>query len=84
MQNENIGFFKKVIMSVKDFDKYLIFATEKISQALKYLLKIMIIFSAIISIGFTYLFYVIVQDGVKYFDNNIQSIELLHSCSVAL
>lgn len=75
MQNGNKGFFQKVIMSIKDFDQYLIFATEKLSEALKYLLKIMLIFSASISIGFTYFFYVTVQEGIQYFNNHIESIQ---------
>lgn len=75
MQSGNKGFFQKVIMSIKDFDQYLIFATEKLSEALKYLLKIMLIFSASISIGFTYFFYVTVQEGIQYFNNHIESIQ---------
>lgn len=75
MQSGNKGFFQKVIMSIKDFDQYLIFATEKLSEALKYLLKIMLIFSASISIGFTHFFYVTVQEGIQYFNNHIESIQ---------
>lgn len=78
MQSGNKGFFQKVIMSIKDFDQYLIFATEKLSEALKYLLKIMLIFSASISIGFTYFFYVTVQEGIQYFNNHIESIQYLN------
>ena len=75
MQNEKVGFFQKVMMSIKDFEKYIIFATEKISDTLKYLLKIMLIFSAVISIGFTYFLYKNVQEGIKYFNKNIKAIE---------
>lgn len=75
MQNERINFFQKIIMSIRDFDKYLIFATEKASESFKYLFKIMLIFSIIVSMGFIYFFYNIVQNGKKYFNENIKTIE---------
>ena len=51
---KKIGFFKKVIKSIKDFDKYEDFAIERLSESIKYFLKIMAIFAAIISIVYTY------------------------------
>ena len=45
---KKIGFFKKVIKSIKDFDKYEDFAIERLSESIKYFLKIMAIFAAII------------------------------------
>lgn len=48
------GFFKQLIKSIKDFDKYEDFALEKPTQALKYLVKMVAIFCAIICITYTY------------------------------
>lgn len=48
------GFFRKVIKSVKDFDKYEDFAIEKPGEALKYLMKLIALFCAIICIAYTY------------------------------
>lgn len=48
------GFFKQLIKSIKDFDKYEDFALEKTTQALKYLVKMVAIFCAIICITYTY------------------------------
>ena len=38
------GFFKKIIKSIKDFDKYEDFALEKPGAAIKYLLKIILFY----------------------------------------
>lgn len=48
------GFFRKVIKSVKDFDKYEDFAIEKPGESFKYLIKLIALFCAIISIVYTY------------------------------
>ena len=48
------GFFKKIIKSIKDFDKYEDFALEKPREAIKYLLKIILIFAAVIGVVYTY------------------------------
>ena len=53
-ETKKIGFFKKVLKSIKDFDKYEDFALESLSDTLKYLLKIMIIFAIIIAAVYTY------------------------------
>ena len=75
MQNEKIGFFQKMLISIKDFEKYILFASEKISDTFKFFLKIMLIFSLIVSIGLTISFYNIMQECIKYYYNNIESIE---------
>ncbi len=79
MQNEKIGFFQKIVISIKDFDKYVLFASERMSESLKYLLKLMLMFSVLISIGFTYIFYTTVQKCIAYFNNNIKSVNYTDS-----
>ena len=51
---KKIGFFKKVIKSIKDFDKYEDFALERPADTLKYFFKIIAIFAIIIAIVYTY------------------------------
>lgn len=48
------GFFKKVLKSIKDFDKYEDFVLEKPGESFKYLIKIVAIFCAIVCIAYTY------------------------------
>ena len=48
------GFFKKVLKSIKDFDKYEDFALEKTGEAFKYLIKLVAILCAIVCIAYTY------------------------------
>lgn len=54
VKEKKIGFFKKIKLSVIDFDKYFIIATEKPIRTLLYLLKLFLIFSIIVTISMTY------------------------------
>ena len=57
MSEENskkTNFFKEVIKSIKDLDKYEDFALELPGKALKYLIKLVAIFCVVISIFYTY------------------------------
>ena len=58
MQEENeinkTFFFKELIKSIKDFDKYEDFAIEGIGKSLKYFVKILLTFCVIICIAYTY------------------------------
>lgn len=61
-ENLKVPFFKRVKKAIKDFEAYADFALEKTSVAIKYYAKIMIIFSIIISIAFSYKFSTIIND----------------------
>ena len=52
--NPTEGFFKRVIKSIKDFDKYEDFALEKVADGMKYIVKLIALFCAIICIAYTY------------------------------
>lgn len=52
--NKKTNFFKDIIKSIKDFDKYEDFAIQKPIKAFKYFLKLILLFCAIISIVYTY------------------------------
>lgn len=52
--SKKTNFFKEVLKSIKDLDKYEDFATELPKSAFKYLLKLVLIFCAIICVFYTY------------------------------
>ena len=53
MKQKKVGFFKRVKKAITNFDEYKIFAEEKVSVSIKYLLKLMFIFVILITIGTT-------------------------------
>lgn len=53
MEEEKIGFFKRVIISIKDFEKYDIFALESCKNSIKYLFTIILIFSIIATLVYS-------------------------------
>ncbi len=77
MSEENtkkMNFFERVITSIKDFDKYQIFAVERLGIAIKYLVKIVLIFSLVAAITFTVKFVNYINEGIKYFEENISEV----------
>lgn len=52
--SKKTNFFKEVLKSIKDLDKYEDFAIELPKNAFKYLLKLVLIFCAIICVFYTY------------------------------
>lgn len=64
--SEKIGFFKRVLISIKDFEKYIEFAIEKTTTAIGYLAKLIVIFALVVSATFTYRFMQDVQNGISY------------------
>lgn len=77
MSEENtksMNFFERIITSIKDFDKYVIFAVEKTRKALKYLAILMLIFSFVLAGIMTYTFSVSLNKGISYLKNNINEI----------
>lgn len=77
MSEENtkkMNFFNRVIISIKDFEKYVILASEKTRTAIAYLSILIIIFSIVIAGAFTYKFGKSIQIAIDYFKNNIYEI----------
>ena len=68
------NFLSKFIISIKDFEKYIFLAAEKSSKAISYLLKLMLLFSLIISL--TFMFKVInkVNRMARYINENINEL----------
>lgn len=81
MAEENvkkIGFFKRIFLSVKEFEQYVMLASENISVAIKYLLKLMLIFVFIITCIFMYQFYTYFQRSITYFNENIEELHFVN------
>ena len=53
MEQKKLGFFKRIKNAVTNFDGYNLFVEEKVSIAIKYLLKIALLFTIILTIAFS-------------------------------
>lgn len=53
MEQEKIGFFKKALISIKDFEKYDMFALESFKDSIKYLFTLILIFSIIATLVYS-------------------------------
>lgn len=71
---KNMNFFERIITSIKDFDKYVIFAVEKTRKALKYLAILMLIFSSVLAGVMTYKFSISANNGIRYIKDNINEL----------
>lgn len=72
---KNNSFFKELFASIKDFDKYQDFAIQKVSKEIIYALKLIAIFTFIISLAFTYKIHTEKNKLVKYIDENVSDIK---------
>ena len=71
METEKIGFFKRVKMAIFNLEKYSIFANERFSKALKYLILLTVIVTVFLAISST----VNVGNEVGKFINYVKSDE---------
>lgn len=69
MEQEKIGFFKKVLISIKDFEKYDIFALESFKDSIKYLFTLILIFSIIATLIYSIK---VVNGGLEEIINKVQ------------
>ncbi len=67
---KKIPFFKKIIISIKDLDKYYLLISEKVMRSIIYLLELMIIFTIIVSGIITYKMNNIIDEASQYVVNN--------------
>ena len=74
MQKEKQGFFRDVLTSVKDFDKYEKFATRSTSSVIKYFLLITLLFSLVVYGLYLYKFSISDEEGINFFKENILDI----------
>lgn len=68
------GFFKKVLKSIKDFDKYEDFGLEGIGKTSVYLLQLVAIFTLVVTLMSVYKFSNSLNDAVTYFSENIKTL----------
>ena len=76
MEEEKRNFFKDIWTSIRDFEKYEEFAADKISKVIKYLVLLTLIFTLIISLNYTYKFYLTLTEVKQYISQNIEDIKL--------
>lgn len=76
MENTKRNFFKDIWTSIRDFEKYEEFAADRVTKAIKYLLLLTLIFTLIISVVYTYKFYLTIKDVKQYVSQNIEEIKL--------
>ena len=73
---EKIPFFKKILMSVKDLDKYNILINEKLRRSIFYLLELMLIFAIIVTLAVTYKIDKLVNEATEYTKDNISEFKI--------
>lgn len=66
-----LSFFKRLKMSIFDFDKYHIIASEGIGRAMMYLVKLMLLFSLIISFVSTVKLSQVIDNAIGYVRDNV-------------
>ena len=66
MEEVKQPFYKKVIASIKDFDRYQEFATQSLSSGIKYFFKLLLILVILISVIDTFKFVQTVNETVNY------------------
>jgi len=66
METKKLSFFKRIKSAIINIDEYLRFSEEKISVTIKYILKLVLIFSFILAIALTYK---IVDEANKLIDD---------------
>ena len=74
MEKNKLSFFKKIRISIFDFDGYQELAAEKVSRTVGYIVLLMLIFSILMSSVFTYQFFQLMNRAKNYIDNEIDEI----------
>ena len=70
-KKESTGFFKKCYQSITKFEKYSEMSAEGTTKAIKYLVKLMLIFSIIVAFGLEYKLYQTINKSVEYINNQL-------------
>ena len=75
MEEKSRNFFVDIWTSIKDFEGYEEFAADKVTKAIKYLLMLTLIFVILISVVYTYKFYLTLANIKSYAIQNIEDIK---------
>lgn len=73
---EKLNFWKRLWISIKDFERYQELAGEKVTTAVGYFFKIVLIFTIIATITGIYRFHTTFQSFLKVFDETIENMEI--------
>ena len=73
---EETSFFKKIIISIKDFERYPELAAQKITSVLLYIVKLMAIFTIVATSLSVYKIANQIQDALTYFKEEIPNLSL--------
>ena len=73
---EKLNFWKRIWISIKDFDRYQELASEKVSVAVGYLMKLVLIFVIIATASSVYRFHISFQQVLEYFNQNIEELKI--------
>lgn len=79
MQTKEDSFIKKIISSIKDFEKYPEMAIKPFSKVLSYLIKLMLIFTFVVTVISVYKVSININNGLQYFKNEIPNIEFVNN-----
>ena len=71
MEDRKIPFYKRVKLAIFNIEKYQEFALEKTKVAIKYFLKLILFFTAIICVAFTYKYITIAKSAIEILRNDI-------------
>ena len=66
-----LSFFRRMKMSIFDFDKYHIIASEGLGRAMMYLIKLMLIFAIVMSAASIIRVSQLLDQGIEYFSGNV-------------
>ena len=75
MKKEKLSFFKKIKTSIFDFDGYQELAAEKISRTILYIVLLILIFSIIVSLTYTFQFNEVIGRARQYINDEIAEIK---------
>lgn len=79
VKTNKIGFFKKALISIKDFDKYNIFADERIGQTLLYFVEMIAILSLVLSISLEFKTSQVIGDAINQYNEKISTLTYQNS-----
>lgn len=79
MQTKENSFINKFISSIKDFEKYPEMASKPFSTVINYLIKLMLIFTFIVTTISIYNVSKNINNGIEYFKNEIPNVEYVNN-----
>lgn len=74
MEEKKLSFFKKIRISIFDFDGYQNLAAEKISRTIGYIALLMVILSVVIALAYTYQFASMINGVKNYISSEVAEI----------